>query len=88
MESYTGTAYASQEACWRCGASLWRLEPPVDSAWRYYCPACQHLTVRRAEAEHVLSAKPPGAVGVVVAVPYPLVLSRHPSTPPAQGGSV
>jgi uncharacterized Zn finger protein (UPF0148 family) len=50
MASYTGTAYASQESCWRCGASLWRLEPLVYGSWRFYCPTCQHLTVPRAEA--------------------------------------
>ena len=86
MASYTGIAYASHESCWRCGASLWRLEPPVHGSWRFYCPACQHLTVPRAEAAAALRTPPPGAVGVVLAVPYPLRLQpqRHPSTMPTE----
>ena len=76
MASYTGAAFQTQEPCWCCGTSLWRLEPPVDGAWHYYCPACQHLTLLRAEAERALREIPPGAVGVVVAVPFPVVL--HP----------
>ena len=77
MEPYTGTAYHSQEPCCRCGGNLLRLEPPVQGSWRYYCPACQHLTVPRPEAERAMREKPPDAIGVVVAVPFPLVL--HPS---------
>jgi hypothetical protein len=76
MEPYTGTAYASQERCWRCGGRLWRLEPPVQGDWCFYCPAGQHLTLTRAEADQALPALPAGAVGVLVAWPYPLVL--HP----------
>ena len=75
MEPYTGTAYASKESCWRCGGSLWRLEPPVQGSWRYYCRTCQHLTVTRVEAERALCEMPPDAVGVVVSVPFPVVLS-------------
>jgi hypothetical protein len=41
MEPYTGTAYTSQEPCWRCGTCLWRLEPPGPGGWRFYCPTCQ-----------------------------------------------
>ena len=74
MESYTGTAYASQESCWRCGGRLWRLEPPVQGSWRCYCPTCEHLTVPRPAADAALRTPPPGAVGVVIAVPYPLRL--------------
>jgi hypothetical protein len=74
MKPYAGKAFQTQEPCWRCGTCLWRLEPPVDGTWRYYCSACQHLTVRRAEAERALRDKPPDAVGVVVAVPFPAVL--------------
>jgi hypothetical protein len=74
MEPYTGTAYASQEPCWRCGTPLWRLDPPGPSGWRFYCPTCQHLTMPRAEADQALHTLPAGAVGIVVAWPYPLVL--------------
>ena len=51
---------------------------PVQGSWRYYCPACQHLTVPRPEAERAMRAKPPDAIGVVVAVPFPLVLHPKP----------
>ena len=72
MSSYTGTAAVSNEPCWRCGTSLWRLTPPVQGEWIFYCPACQHLTLTRAEAEQALCTLPAGAIGVVVAVPYRL----------------
>ena len=55
MEPYTGTAYASQEPCWRCGTRLWRLDPLGPGGWRFYCPTCQHLTMTRAEANQALS---------------------------------
>jgi hypothetical protein len=76
-DDYTGTAYASQEACWRCGTALWRLAPPAPGAWTYYCPACEHLTMPRAAAEqalHDLTVQSPTAVGVIVAWPYRLQL--------------
>ena len=76
MEPYTGTAYHLQEPCWRCGDTPVAPGAPGPGGWRYYCPACQHLTMPRAEAEQALHAQPAGAVGVVVAVPFPLVL--HP----------
>ena len=79
MEPYTGAAYASQERCWRCNGSLWRLEPPVQGHWRWYCRVCQHLTLPRAEAERALRETPAGAVGVVVAVPFPVVLTPVPA---------
>ena len=72
MEAYTGTAVTSQERCWRCGTALWRLTPPVQGGWEFYCPACQHLTLTRTAAEEALRATPPGAIGVVVAWPYRL----------------
>jgi hypothetical protein len=74
---YTGTAYASQEPCWRCGTALWRLDPPAPGAWQYYCAACQFLTMTRAAAEQALrdlAVQSPTAVGVVVAWPYRLQL--------------
>jgi hypothetical protein len=74
---YTGVAYASQEPCWRCGTALWRLDPPAPGAWKYYCPACEHLTMTRAAAEQALRDLPsqsPSAIGVIVAWPYPLRL--------------
>jgi hypothetical protein len=74
MEPYTGIAYASQEPCWRCGTRLWRLDPPGPGGWRFYCPTCQHLTMTRADAGQALHTLPAGAVGVVAAWPYPLVL--------------
>jgi hypothetical protein len=84
MEPYTGMAYTSQEPCWRCGTRLWRLDPPGPGGWRFYCPPCQHLTMTRAEADQALHTLSAGAVGVVAAWPYPLVLgtprpsaSRH-----------
>jgi hypothetical protein len=72
MEPYTGTAYASQEPCWRCGTPLWRLDPPGPGGWRFCCSTCQHLTMTRAAADQALHTLPAGAVGVVVAWPYPL----------------
>ena len=74
---YTGTAYASQEPCWRCGTALWRLDPPAPGGWTFYCPTCQHLTMTRAAAEQALRDLPgqsPSAIGVIVAWPYPLHL--------------
>ena len=74
---YTGTAYASDERCWRCGTALWRLDPPAPGAWPYDCPACQHLTMTRTAAEQALrdlAVQSPTAIGVVVAWPYPLHL--------------
>jgi hypothetical protein len=83
MEAYTGRAWRSQDVCWRCDASLWRLEPPIQGGWLYYCPACQHLTMTRAEADWALATIPEGAVGVVVAWPYPLrLVAAAPSPPP------
>jgi hypothetical protein len=83
MEPYTSTAYASQEPCWRCGTRLWRLDPPGPGGWRFYCPTCQHLTMTRAEADQALHTMPAGAVGVVAAWPYPLILgSPRPSISP------
>ena len=75
MEPYIGTAYHSHASCWRCGTRLWRLDPPVQGDWRLYCPTCQHLTMTRAEADEALRTVADGAVGVVVAVPYPLRLA-------------
>ena len=72
MSSSTGTAAVSNEPCWRCGTSLWRLTPPVQGERIFYCPACQHLTLTRAEAEQALYTIPADAIGVVVAVPYRL----------------
>ena len=60
MEAYTGTAVTSQERCWRCGTALWRLTPPVQGGWEFYCPACQHLTLTRAAAEQALQRHPRG----------------------------
>jgi hypothetical protein len=80
MEPYTGVAYHAHESRWRCGTRLWRLEPAAQGHWRFYCPACQHLTVTRAEADQALQVLPDGAVGVVVAVPY--VLRLEPAAPP------
>ena len=83
MEPYTGTARSSDECCWRCHRHLWHLEPLVQGSWQYYCPECQHLTVTRAEADRALHDMPAGAVGVVVAVPYPLrLVSPAPSQTP------
>lgn len=76
-EPYTGTAYATQEPCWRCGTRLWRLDPPAPGAWKYYCPSCQHLTMTCAAAEQALDAlavQAPTAVGVIAAWPYRLRL--------------
>jgi hypothetical protein len=42
---YTGTAYASQEPCWRCGTALWRLDPPAPGAW-------QSVLLSRVSAPH------------------------------------
>ena len=85
MSSSIGTALTSDEPCWRCGTPLWRLTPPVQGGWDYYCPACQHLTLTRAEAEQALRAIPAGAVGILVAVPYRLEVSAATSAePPAQ----
>jgi hypothetical protein len=83
MEPSTGTAWRSQDTCWRCDTRLWRLEPPVQASWPYYCPACQHLTVTRAEAARALATIPKGAVGVVIAWPYPRrLVAAAPSPPP------
>jgi uncharacterized Zn finger protein (UPF0148 family) len=72
MSSYTGPAVTSDEPCWRCGTPLWRLTPPVQGGWAFYCPACQHLTLTRAAAAQALDAIPADAVGVLVAMPYRL----------------
>ena len=85
MSSYTGTAWTSDEPCWRCGTPLWRLTPPVQGGWEYYCPACQHLTLARAAAAQALGTIPADAVGVLVAVPYHLDGSATTGAPhPAQ----
>ena len=85
MEAYTGTAVTSQERCWRCGAALWRLTPPVQGGWEFYCPACAHLTLTHAAAEQALQAIPAGAIGVVVAWPYQLEgTAAPPSCPPGR----
>ncbi len=93
MSSYTGTAWTSDEPCWRCGTSLWRLTPPVQGGWEFYCPACQHLTVTRAAAEQALQTIPADAVGVLVAVPYRLDAStttgaHHPTPKEPEHGHV
>ncbi len=72
MSSSTGTAFTSDAPCWRCGPPLWRLTPPVQGGWEFYCPACQHLTLTRAAAAQALDAIPADAVGVLVAVAYRL----------------
>ena len=72
MSSHTETVAVSDEPCWRCGTPLWRLTPPVQGGWAYYCPTCQHLTMTRAEAEQALCTIPADAIGVLVAVPYRL----------------
>jgi hypothetical protein len=72
MSSHTETVAVSDAPCWRCGTPLWRLTPPVQGGWAFSCPACQHLTLTRAEAEQALRTIPAGAIGVVVAVPYRL----------------
>jgi hypothetical protein len=71
---YTGTAYTSQEPCWRCGTALWRLDPPAPSGWQYYCAACQHLTMTRAAAEHALRDLAGPSIVVLVSWPYRLHL--------------
>ena len=78
MEAYTGTATLSQERGWRCGAALWRLTPPVQGGWEFYCPTCQHLTLTHSAAEETLHAIPAGAVGVVVAWPFRLAGAAAP----------
>jgi hypothetical protein len=51
----------------------------VQGHWRLYCRVCQHLTLPRAEAERALREMPAGAVGVVVAVSFPVVLTPVPA---------
>ena len=75
MSSSTGTAFTFDAPCWRCGTPLWRLTPPVQGGWEFYCPACQHLTLTRAAAAQALRTIPADAVGVLVAVPYRLDVS-------------
>jgi hypothetical protein len=74
LEPYTGTAYTSGEPCWRCGAALWRLDPPAPGGWTFYCPTCQYLVMTRAAAEHALRDLAGPSLGVLVSWPYRLHL--------------
>ena len=53
--------YRSPEQCWRCGAFLVLIDPPIGG-WRLYCRACRHLTMPRGEALAAL-ARAEAAVG-------------------------
>jgi hypothetical protein len=55
-------------ACWKCGAPLRRLNPPVFG-WSYHCGVCQVLTAPRDELDAAIGALGEGEVGVVSAVP-------------------
>jgi|SRR5262245_2972357 len=59
--------YRSDELCWKCRGPLVELRPPLDS-WRYYCPACTHLTLTEIEAASSLERLQPGQLGAVVSV--------------------
>jgi hypothetical protein len=82
-QRYSGAAYASQETCWKCGTDLYRLVPPVDGAWHYWCRACQMLTLTQQEAQQALDTlqeRHPGAIGAIVSWPFPLVFTPATAT--------
>lgn len=71
--TYSGTAYNTEAKCWKCAGFLWRLEPPVQG-WPLYCPDCKHLTDAAPNLATRMANTPPGTLGVVVAVDFPLTL--------------
>jgi len=60
----------TQEPCWRCGALLVQVDPPVDG-WHYHCQVCQHLTSPSRVLIHAATKADREGIGFVAAV------SRH-----------
>lgn len=64
--------------CCRCtplaSSGLFELDEEAQAltSWRYWCRRCQHLVMTFEEAERALDNKALGAIGVIVAVPFPL----------------
>ena len=68
-EPESHAVFETPEACFQCGESVLRLEPPLQG-WTYYCPNCIAMTTTRGDFDR-MEAEPvePGQIGRVVAWP-------------------
>jgi hypothetical protein len=72
---YNAAIYESAERCCQCNRRIVRLAPPYEGHWEFYCLVCRALVTPARRAQALMERLPvehPGAVGIVVAVPFEL----------------
>lgn len=66
MNMPTHAVYTSHEQCWRCGAPMLELDPPIEG-WQFYCARCRHLARTQADLAQALQEELDETCGVPAA---------------------